>query len=98
MQDYVIVTDYKKVSPDDFYLSDKWLNAACCSDITPQQLRDMAKAGELFEAFIVSATAYCIYDTMDSQMVYVDGDMNELIYCESAVISPGHQYCEVYET
>jgi len=99
MSDYVLVTDYEKVKPDDFYLTDEWLveNMGCCCDMTPEQVRDMAERGELFEAFVVSALAYCTYRQMDAQMAYVDSDDNIIVYCESEIIGNGYMHCEKYE-
>jgi len=93
-----MVTDYEKVSPDDFYLTDEWLDDSnSVWDMSSQQIRDMAKSGELFEAFIVSALAYCTYQQMDSQMVYIDADNNVIVHCESEIIGNRHESCEKYD-
>jgi len=97
MSDYIIVTDYEKVSSDNFYLTDEWLSHSSCCDMTPQQIRCMAEAGELFEAFVVSALAYGIYQQMDSQMMYIDADNNVIVRCESEIIGNRHESCEKYD-
>jgi len=99
MSKYLLVTDYEKVNPNAFYLTDWWLEKGtnCCCEMTPQQIRDMAKRGELFEAFIVSAASYDLYPRTDSQMVYIDRDSNVIVHCEPSIIENGHKHREEYE-
>jgi len=95
MADYVIVSDYEKVSPDSFYLTDEWLKTECPC-LTAQQIRAMAENGELFEAFIVGASTYCTYQRMDAHKVYIDRDGDVVLHCESAIIENDHLRREKY--
>ncbi len=97
MGDYVLVTDYEKVSPDSFYLSDEWVVLGVNSDKTPEQLKEMAENGVLFEAFLVSAITYLIYRQMDADLVYIDGLDNVVVHCETTVIGNRHKHCKPYD-
>lgn len=97
MSDYVLVTDYEKVEPDDFYLSDDWLKSECPCNMTPEQVREMANEGNLFDAYVVSALNYCIYVQMDAGHVFIDADGDVILHCESAIIGNKHENCVQYD-
>ena len=88
----IIVTDYNPVDIDDFYLTDKeWIKN---NDITNiEELRELAKAGRLYEAYEVEAECYAIYGQMDAEQVFIDYEDNILMICESAVIGNKYQHC-----
>lgn len=92
--DYVMVTNWDKVDPDDFYLSDKW-EGNISGDI--KKLRKMAKSGELFYGYVVSAKDYCIYRQMDAHQILIDDSGAELVSCESDVIGNKHEEVQSYE-
>ena len=97
MEDYVLVTSHDKVDVDDFYLTDeKWLKNNPPSDLSPDELRQMAKDGELFEAYIVPALQYCIYRTMDAQQVFINLDDEVVMLCEGAIINNDQKDCWEY--
>lgn len=97
MSDYVLVTDFEKVEPDDFYLEDEWLKTECPCNMTPAKIKQMAKDGELFEAYVVSALNYCTYSQMDAGHVFIDIDNSVVLHCESAIINNKHEHCEQYD-
>lgn len=90
MADMIIVTDWDKVEPDDFYLSNDWLDEIG-SKSRQRELKKMAKDGELFEAFEVPAVSYALYSQMDAHQVYINHDGDVLLSCESEVIGNNHQ-------
>ena len=93
--DYVIVTNWEVVPKDDFYLSDKWIDAGGQEAICAA--RKLAVLEKLFKAYIVPATWMCVYSQMDSSQVYVDRDCCVVLHCESAVIDNKFQHCEKYD-
>ena len=87
----IIVTDYDKVSSDDFYLTDaKWIKDNGIEDI--EELRKMAKDGELYYGYEVDAENYAIYSQMDSGQVFIDGDDGVRMICEGEVIGNKHKH------
>ena len=89
MSNLIVVTDFEKVPEDDFYLSDEW--AENCSIDNIVELREMAKEGELFIAYVVDAKIYAIYHQMDASQIFIDFDNNEVMSCESAIIGNKHE-------
>jgi len=85
----VIVSDFEKVPEDDFYLIDK--NWAKNNPEEQQQCQKLAKEGNLYYGYEVSAQNYVIYKQMDSMMVLIDNDNNIIMFCESCVISNQHK-------
>lgn len=91
--DYVMVTDWEKVEPDDFYLSDEWVENF---SVNAKELRQQAKEGNLYHAYIVGATNYLIYGQMDASHIIIDEDASEIISCEGEVIGNKHEEIQVY--
>ena len=91
MEDMLIVTNWDKVDPSDFYLTKVWFNAQGIEKAERAKLRRMAKDGELFEAFEVPAVSYALYVQMDAHQIFIDHEGNHMLSCESAVIDRDHQ-------
>jgi hypothetical protein len=89
--DIVIVTDWKKVSADDPYLSEDWQEEINASPYTRSELQDMAKHNELCFAYEVLALNYVIYNQMDAMQVIIDCNGTFILHCESAVIGNNHK-------
>ncbi len=87
----IIVTDYDKVDIDDFYLTDeKWIKDNGVDDI--EELRELAKKGELYYGYEVDAENYAIYKQMDSGQVFIDVDDTIRMICEGEVIGNSHKH------
>ncbi len=90
----ILVTDFEKVEPDDYYISKDNKNE-------PKEIlknaRYLAKAGKLYVAYIVPAVNYAIYYQMDADSAYIDEDMNVILYAESAIIGNDHEKRIEYE-
>ena len=88
----IIVTDYEPVDIDDFYLTDEeWIKNNNITNI--EELRELVKAGRLYEAYEVEAECYAIYGQMDAGQVFIDDEDNILMVCESVVIGNKYQHC-----
>jgi len=88
MSNLIVVTDFEKVPEDDFYLGDNWVENIS-GDI--DRLREMAKNGELFYAYVVDAKDYVIYRQMDAHQIIIDFENDEVISCESKIIGDKHK-------
>jgi len=88
MQNEILVTDWEKVEADDFYLSEKWAKKEGVEEML--LARKLCQKGKLYIAYIVNAVEYAVFTQMDAQQVFIDGDCNILVYCESAIISNNH--------
>lgn len=98
MEKYIIVTNWEKVSPEDFYLQDEWL--AREQDKTQeesQKIRQDAKDGKIYQAYIVPALSYALYWQMDATSVYINSEWDEVVNAESAVIGTDFNYKQEYE-
>ncbi len=96
--DYVLVTNHDKVDVEDFYLVDEaWLKDNCAGDATAESLRQAAKDGELFEAYIVSALRYCIYRQLDAHQVFINIDDEVVMHCKGAIIDSDKKDCWEYK-
>jgi hypothetical protein len=93
--DFMIVTDWEEVDPDDFYLSDEWLDEIGGKE-RQQELINMANNKELFIAYEVPAVSYAQYTQMDAIQVFIDKSGDVVLTCESAVIGNDHE--EVWES
>lgn len=93
--EFICVTDWEKVESGDFYLTDGWADIIGSDKDKFDKLRQQSKDGELYFAYIVRATDFCIYYQMDADQIIVDCDQNELVQCETAVIDTEKQ--EVWE-
>lgn len=95
---YIIVSNYEKADVDDFYLSDEWLGKE--QDLTQeeaQKIRNEAKEGRLYEAYIVKALDFAIYWQMDAQKVIIGSDLDDVrVWCESSVIGTDFTYKQEY--
>ena len=94
--DYIIVTDWEKVSDDDFYLSNEWSHSENKYTANIKKARKLQKNNELFYAYIVNASIYAIYRQMDASQVLVNDDCDVVINCESAIINNNHEHREIY--
>lgn len=92
--DMIIVTDWDKVDKDDFYLSNEWLDEIG-TKCRQKELKKMARNEELFLAYEVAAVAYAIYSRMDASQIFIDGDGDIVLDCESVMI--GNSYRKVWE-
>lgn len=89
MSSLIVVTDFEPVPVDDFYLeSEDWIESNSIDNI--EELRELAKNGELFYAYVVDAKNYAIYWQMDAGQIMIDEDNNEVMKCESVVIGDKH--------
>ena len=87
----IIVTDYDKVDVDDFYLTDEqWIKDNSIDDI--EELRELAKNGELYYGYEVDAENYAIYLQMDSGQVFIDDEDCVRMTCEGAIIGNKHKH------
>jgi len=89
MSNLIVVTDFEQVLEDDFYLSDEW--AENCSIDNIAKLREMAKDGELFIAYVVDAKNYAIYRQIGASQIFINSDNDEVMSCESAIIGDKHK-------
>ena len=69
---------------DSFYLSDDWKNEVG-KDVL-KEARKLQKEDNLFYAYIVGAKDFAIYGQMDSDQIFIDEDMNEVMHCETQII------------
>ena len=88
MNNLILVTDWEKVEKDDFYLT---------SDLEENEnkkriknAKELQKEERLYIAYIVKATSYAIYKQMDADKVFIDGDDNVILHCETATIDNDH--------
>ncbi len=95
MDDLIIVSNWEKVEKDDFYLSDEWIKEAGKDRI--KEARKLQKEDNLYEAYIVSAKNYAIFNQMDASQVFIDNDGSIILHCESVVINSEHTYKAEYE-
>lgn len=75
-QEYVMVTNWKEVDVDDFYLTKE------NKDIEPETLRkakELQAEGNLFYGYIVAAVNYVIYRQMDARQIFIDEDGDEIM-------------------
>ena len=87
----ILVTDWEKVDADDFYLSDKWADSIGDVEIV-DMARRLQKESKLYIAYRVPAKNYAIYRQMDAFQVFIDGDCNIVLDCESAIIGNHHAH------
>ena len=98
MEKYIIVTNWERVSEDEFYLSDEWLGKSLdLEQGEAQKIREQAKNNELSYAYIVPALSYALYWQMDAQQVFVDPDFNVVVTGESSVIDTNWSYKQEYD-
>jgi len=93
MQTYnelVMVTDWKEVDAEDFYLTnERWAEEVGVDTI--QQARELQANGDLFYAYVVPAVHYVIYRQMDASQIFIDENGNEIMFCSSEIIGNKHQ-------
>lgn len=93
--EYVMVTDWEKVEVDDFYLTDEgWAKNLHPDNL--KQAKELAKAGELYIAYVVPAVHYAIYIQMDARQIFIDGEGDQIMSCEGVVIANNHEKCFEY--
>jgi hypothetical protein len=92
MDNLILVSNWEKVDKDDFYLSDNWNK-----EIDNTEANKLQKHDNLYIAYIVDAVNFAIYTTMDSDQVFIDGDGNIVLRCETAVINNKMDYKIKYE-
>ncbi|GAI15739.1 unnamed protein product [marine sediment metagenome] len=90
----IMVTDWEKVDKDDFYLTEEWEENGGKENV--ENARRLQQEGNLFEAYIVPAVSYAIYQQMDAGHIFIDEDGNEILSCESAIINNSHKHREEY--
>lgn len=91
MEDIIIVTDWETLDVDDFYLTDEWLiDKLDKTKEEAKKLREMAKNGEIYEAYEVPAKSYALFIQMDATKIFIDRDGNYLFPGEIAVIGNKH--------
>ncbi len=82
------VTNWEKVSVDDFYLTDSdWTKGI-------ENIKDLialAENGELFVAYEIEGDDYAVFHTMDAHQILIDSDCNVLMRCETSVIETEHE-------
>lgn len=95
MEDLIMVTNWRLVDDDDFYLTDeKWAEDE--GEEIVENARKLQAEGDLYEGFIVSAKDYAIYKTMDSHQIFIDQDGNEIMSCEGSIIDSPMKHAEEY--
>lgn len=88
--EYVMVTDWKEVDAEDFYLnSDEWAEEVGADTI--QQAKELQGNNQLFYAYVVAAVNYLIYWQMDAQQIFIDEDGDEIMSCGGEVIGNKHE-------
>lgn len=88
--EYILVTDWEKVNADDFYLTDEgW--AENCNPDSLQQAKELAVNSKLYIGYVIPAVHYAIYQQMDAGQVFIDDSGDEVMPCESAIISNNHE-------
>ncbi len=86
----IIVTNWDKIDINDFCLTDEdWAKNNDIEDI--EELRELARNGELFEAFEVEGETYALYSQMDSTQMFIEQDQTVRMICEGTVIGNKHQ-------
>ena len=80
----LIVTNWEEVEKDDFYLTKDWEKEVGKDNI--KRAKELQKEGKLYIAYVVNAKDYCIYGKMDSDQIFIDGEQNEILRCETQVI------------
>ena len=90
-KELIIVSNWEKVEADDYYLTDEWAKHEGTEN-TVKEARELQKNNNLYVGYIVSAVDYAIYKQMDSDQVFVDGEGEEIIHCETAIINNNHEY------
>jgi len=90
MTDYILVTNWETVPKDDFYLSTSWKENVDKENF--KKAKELSKKGRLYYGYIVPATNYALYHTLDAHQVLIDEDCNVLIECENEVINNEHEY------
>ncbi len=87
--EYVMVTDWRKVDADDFYLTDEeW---AKDDPEAVKHAKELQSKGELFYGYIVAAVNYVIYRQMDASQIFIDEDGEKVMSCEGEIIGNKHQ-------
>ena len=84
MKDLIVVTNWEEVEEDDFYLSDDWIGEV--DEYVIEEARKLQKEGKLFYAYIVKAMDFAIYGQMDSDQIFIDEGMDEVMHCETQII------------
>jgi len=93
--DLILCTNWEKMDDkDDFYLSDEWKNE---DKENKDEAKKLQSEGKLYKAYIVKAINYAIYRQMDADLVYIDGDFEIVLRCESEVIKSPMEKCIEYE-
>lgn len=92
--EYIMVTDWEEIDKDDSYLTEEWEENGGKENV--ENARRLQQEGNLFEAYIVPAVHYAIYRQMDAGHIFIDGDDNEILSCESEVIGNQHKHREEY--
>ena len=90
----IIVSDWEKVQPHDFYLSSKWEKQEDMKRI--KEARRLQKEGQLYIAYVVDAKNYAVYRDMDSQQVFMNKDGDIVLNCETAIIGNSHEFRSEY--
>lgn len=84
----ILVSNWEQVDKDDFYLSDEWSKHEDIDNI--KTARKSQKEGNLYIAYVVDAKNYALYSQMDADQVFINGDDDIILHCESAVIDNKH--------
>lgn len=96
MDNIIMVTDWEKVEADNYYLSKDW--AKHTGEIEGvKQAQKLQKQGNLYIGYYVKATDYAVYWQMDSDQIFIDIDGNEVLRCETEIISNNHKHRELVE-
>lgn len=88
MDDLIVVTNWEKVEPNDFYLGKDWEQS---NGHSVRGLKARAKRGELYLAYEVPAKSYALYSQMDAYQIIIDTEGNHVLSCESAFIDNKHE-------
>lgn len=94
MDNLIIVSDWERVQPDDFYLSKDWEKSEDKERI--DEAKKLQKEGHLYVAYVVDAKNYAIYWQMDADQVFINEDGDIILNCESGVIGNDHKHRAEY--
>ena len=85
--DMIIVTEWEKIKPNNFYLTNRnWL-AEKEADVVKKAV-ELQKQGGLFFAYLCEAVDFCVYDRLTATEVFINKDCEVImeLECDGAVI------------
>lgn len=97
MDKYILVTNYEPVENENFYLSDEWGQSNYGRLDEVKEARESQNKNQLYYGYIVKAVDFAIYWQMDAQEVFINGDRDVIVQCESSFIDTEFSHKEEYE-